>query len=341
MNETMRSAAAEYAAAQAAHESCESELARRAKMLEQVDADAAALPGKEALLQSKASEAADADAERSIASDDAVRTIDAKLKRVRGEEDAASRDLNQTRARLQALESKIETSDEAVRSAANVLSAEIGALEARLTSAISSELAAALRPVIAVLAKARAIGGPQMTLLASSAVVPDPAARIDITGQSTFCSNLLDAEPDEQQAGAADAIRQAMLPFRATLAKARGLPSYVPLSKRPPPYVRRGYTIGRDTSETRAANGTSPGAPAMPAPDGGQSRLTSDLAPHAGARGGSDRPHRDAPGVALERARTFEQSRGLQGSAELDSSEFVPRIASASSRGRSEFDPLA
>jgi hypothetical protein len=340
MNETMQSAAAEYAAAQAAHESCEREIARRAKMLEQVDADAAALPGKEALLQSKASEAADVDAERSIASEDAVRTIDAKLKRVRGEEDAASRDLNQTRARLEALESKIETSDEAVRSAANTLSAEIGALEARLTSEISCELAAALRPVIAVLAKARAIGGPQMTLLASSAVVPDPAAGIDIVGRSTFCSNLLDAVPDELQAGAADAIRQTMLPLRATLAKARGLPSYVPLSKRPKPYVRRGYTIGR-TSETRAANGTSPGEPVTRAPDGGQTGLTSDLASHAGARGGDDRPRGDAPGVALERARAFEQSRGLQGRAELDSSEFVPRIASAGSRGGSEFDPLA
>jgi hypothetical protein len=339
MNETMRSAAAEYAAAQAARENCETELARNTKMRAQIDADAAALPGKDAQLQSKASEAADLDAERSIASDDAVRGIDAKLKRVRGDEDAASRELNQTKARLGALEGKMEASDEAVRSAANALSAEIGVLEARLASEISSELAAALKPAIAVLAKARAIGSPQMALFARSAVVPDPAEWIAVTSESgTVCSNLLDAASDEQQAGAADAIRQAMLPFRATLAKAHGLPSYVPLSKRPPPYVRRGYTI----SEPRAASGTSPREPGMRAPDGGQTGLTSDRAAHAGARGGSDdRPRGDGPGIALERARAFDKSRGLQGSAELDSSEFVPRIASASLRGGSEFDPLA
>jgi hypothetical protein len=339
MDGTIQFAAAEYDSALAARTRCVAELERNAKMRQQIDADAAALPAKEALLQSKASEAADLDAERSIASDEAVRAIDAKLKRVRGEEDAAGRDLNQVRARLAALEAKMEASDEAVISAAGALSGEIGFLEAALASAISNELAAALKPAIAVLAKARAIGGAQMNLLVAGAVVPDPAASISLMGEAAFCTNLLHAAPDAQHEEAAGGIREALAPLRATLAAARGLARYLPLGKRPKPYVRRGYTMDGVTRENLAAN-ASAAAAALPTPDAGQARLSHER-PSASARRSVDAPPgAHAPGVALERARTFERSRGLQGHDELDASEFIPRVAAARSGGGSEFDPL-
>jgi hypothetical protein len=95
------------------------------------------------------------------------------------------------------------------------------------------------------MARGRAIGGLELRDFLAAALVPDPDGFMRFPAGGGWVNqgaNLLDMPPDDIGAAAARAITEGLKPVRESLAAARAHSNYVPLAKRPKPYVRKGYT---------------------------------------------------------------------------------------------------
>jgi hypothetical protein len=230
----------------AARDAVEAARQRSARVREQVDATAMQITALEGEVHKLQTDLANREAERALADDGAAKKLDAEIKRLAGDLDSKSRELNRARNLLQALETKAPEIDEEVRAAGTVLQSEQGIWASNAAQALRNELQEAVRPLVRVMARARAVGGPELRDFLSAALVPDPEGfmRFPVSGGGWVNqgTNLLDAPPDEIGAAAARAISENLKPVRESLAAVRSHGDYVPLAKRPKPYVRKGRT---------------------------------------------------------------------------------------------------
>lgn len=237
----------------AAKDELDSAKQKATKLRQRVDEAAADAVALKLEVDSLTLELSGKQADRALADDDQVKALDGEIKKLIEKVDAKSRELNRMNALVEALEAKAPQVDEDVAVAKNLLNWERGVWVGSILDTLRDELAEAVRPLIGVLAKAKAMSqcseGLRDTLLA--AWVPDPQNFMRMTNGAYSCNqgrNLLDGRPDEHQRAEAEAITIALLPINQLISAPHS--EYVPLAKRPKPYVRKGYTMhGRAADE--------------------------------------------------------------------------------------------
>lgn len=185
-------------------------------------------------------------ADRALADDNQAAIIDAGLKKLTTNLDAKTREWNRVVATTQALEAKAPEIDEDVSIAQNLLSLERGLWLGPVLETLQTELTEAVRPVVGILAKIKALRlcSPTLQDVASAAWVPDPLNfMLSTNGVYSYNNgrNLLDDAPNEQQRAEAEAILVAVLSVNQLISGHHE--KYVPLEMRPKPYVRKGYTM--------------------------------------------------------------------------------------------------
>ncbi|WP_342616977.1 hypothetical protein [Rhodoferax sp. GW822-FHT02A01] len=225
------------------------------KLRQRVDESAADIVTQNAELDRLTRELSEKQADRALADDDQVKALDAEIKKLIDKVDAKSRELNRTRNLIEALEVKAPEVDAAVVDAQQILGIERHIWSEVIIDAIRDELEAAVRPLIGVMAKAKAFGrfnGFLSDFLNAAWVPADPKSFLRAANGAyayNIGRNLLDGSPDDAQRAHADAIVAAVAPIYQQLNMKHA--EYVPLDKRPKPYVKKGYTMrGQAADET-------------------------------------------------------------------------------------------
>jgi hypothetical protein len=178
---------------------------------------------------------------------------------------AAQQRLRSAHIRVSGLEDKAVTIDAEVQAATFMLSAELQQYYESVKPALAAEMEAAVKPVIAVLAKVGAFGLPMRDVM-RSAFIGNPAD-FHLVGPGMLShdwrgTNLLTQPPLEADVSVATEIQAMLAPAVQALVRGRAHPEYVPLARRPKPYVIKGYTH----------DGTSrkPAPPVADLPNGGR-----------------------------------------------------------------------
>jgi hypothetical protein len=90
-----------------------------------------------------------------------------------------------------------------------------------------------------------------------AAFVPDPKGfnRVQSHGGGfmNFGTNLLAEQPEPEHGALAADLRETLAPVRASIAAGKALGTYVPLAKRPKPYVIKGQKVGLGWKESPPA----------------------------------------------------------------------------------------
>jgi hypothetical protein len=257
-----------------AHQKALDDLVAKAKKTRAaVDETATQLPLLDEELQELTAKLAVKDADRWTAEDSEVKALDAEVKKFADALDAKQRALNRARNALIIHEARAPEHDEEVQAAVIVLENDLIAFGGDMTENLRAELLEKVKPLQGVFEAFRAIGalgGPGVRDVIEAAYVPDPKGfmRMQASGMGwmNYGTNLLAEAPEAEHAQQAGAIVEALRPVRASLAAAKGLGAYVPLDKRPKPYVRRGYSHEGVKGDSRKFGGDD-SAPAPKASD--------------------------------------------------------------------------
>lgn len=226
-----------------------------------VDETAAQIPALDAQVQELTAKLAEKDADRAIAEDVDVKGLDAEVNRLGADLDSTQRGLNRARNALKVHEERAPALDEEVRAAVVVLENDLLTFSGDLTERLRAEILERCKPLQGAFAALRALGplgGVGVRDVIDAAYIPDPRGFVRMQGGTGVGSincgtNLLAGEPEPEHAELAKAITQALAPVRASLVAGKALGSYVPLDKRPKPYVRKGWSSQGVTGERRAA----------------------------------------------------------------------------------------
>lgn len=179
--------------------------------------------------------------------------LPAKQKQIKALDTAvAEKDLavRHAKARLQALEARAPDLDEKIEIAIGFVRVEAGIASQSLRSEIAEELRSKIHDLQLIYAKVRALHGlvrdDRLRDFLHSALIPDLDHCLRVTsldGTYEASTNLLDTISDDTAAAEA-LVSEAMRPITEVLALARNHRPYVPLAKRPAPYVRKGAWDG-------------------------------------------------------------------------------------------------
>lgn len=252
------------AAAQAARNDC-------AKVAAKINEAAAQLPALEADLQRLAGEVGAEEGKLALADAPAeIKRHEKVIKDLMAESETKEREVKRLRARIQALEEQAPALDEALRAAVSDLRIEFSGWQSDLADRIGSELEVLVAPIrqLVAMAKAAAYGAGTSNLsdFVAAAYIPSPSNFLrtrDHGGWVNLGRNLLEGLPNSLPAEAA-AITAQCLPVLQALRAAESHTAYVPLARRPVPYVRKGVEIRGWTSKSDG-DGDAPGAAAAPA----------------------------------------------------------------------------
>ncbi|MBJ9674502.1 hypothetical protein [Burkholderia gladioli] len=158
--------------------------------------------------------------------------------------------LRRAKARLEALEARAPDLDEKIEIAIGYVRIEASIAADSLRAEIAEELRTKVRDLQLIYAKVRALNGLVRTERTSdflmSALIPDLDHSLRVTTKAgTFeqSTNLLEVKSDDTSAAEA-VVSEALRPITDALLLARKHRPYVPLAKRPTPYVRKGAWDG-------------------------------------------------------------------------------------------------
>ncbi|MBU9379411.1 hypothetical protein [Burkholderia gladioli] len=158
--------------------------------------------------------------------------------------------LRRAKARLEALEARAPDLDEKIEIAIGYVRIEASIAAGSLRAEIAEELRTKVRDLQLIYAKVRALNGLVRTERTSdflmSALIPDLDHSLRVTTKAgTFeqSTNLLEVKSDDTSAAEA-VVSEALRPITDALLLARKHRPYVPLAKRPTPYVRKGAWDG-------------------------------------------------------------------------------------------------
>lgn len=233
-----------------------------------VDETAAQIPALEAQVQELGAKLAEKDADRAIAEDADIKALDAEIKKLGADLDSTQRELNRARNALKVHEERAPEHDEVVRAAVNVLENDLLTFSSDVIERLRTEILEKVKPLQGVFAAFRALGplgGIAIRDVIDAAYIPDPKGFVRMQGGTGVGSlncgtNLIAQEPEPDHAELAKAISQALAPVRASLVAGKALGSYVPLARRPKPYVRQGMVSGEATRAAAAARENSEAA---------------------------------------------------------------------------------
>ncbi|WP_432731461.1 hypothetical protein [Variovorax sp. W6] len=201
------------------------------------------------------SERATAEAALALADGDEVKALDKAALRLDTDLGAKERELRRLRARIAALEVEGPKLHEAVRLRAQELDVELGLWSNAAAEALTPEVEAAAKQLAVTIEKAHAIGGPTMRDFTDAAYVPRPSGfmrqRVN-GGWYNAGANLL--EPSQGLGPEATEIQSLIAPIRQAAVNGKVYPEYVPLARRPGPYVRKGVEVRQGGTHAPAAD---------------------------------------------------------------------------------------
>jgi hypothetical protein len=244
------------------HQKALDELVAKAKKTRAaVDVAAAQIPALDAEVQELTAKLAVKDADRYTAEASEVKSLDAEVKKLVDALDSKQRALNRAKNALIVQEARAPEHDEEVRSAVVVLENDLIDFGDTAIDLLRAELLEKVKPLQGVFAAMRVISlntaGMAAREFVDAAFLPDPKEfnRASVGGRMHFGTNLLAESPEPEYAQHAQAMSVALAPIRASLAAGKALGSYVPLDRRPKPYVRKGYShSAADDASWRARN---------------------------------------------------------------------------------------
>lgn len=258
-------------------------LADRKKLDEKIDAMPGAIATITATIEQHTKELTEAMGEHALA-DEGTAQHKALAKQVKDLTESLATEEQRLRTanlRVQGLEGQAAKVDEQIQPAINELQVAVSAYFSGAKAAVSAALEEAVKPLRGVLAIAEALGEPLRDTL-RGAMVPNPHSYRLLQplrqGVTHIGENLLDTAPTEQDAAAAQEVRSLIAPAIAALANGRAHRAYVPLAKRPKPYVLRGYSYEGVKGDARSF-GDKPDA--EPAPNTPQETGPKPLKPSA------------------------------------------------------------
>lgn len=225
-------------------------LNQRRKLEDAVNAAPAEINSSEAELSSLRQQMASVEADIVLADDGHVPAMQKQinaLSKAIAEKDFA---VHRAKARLEALEARAPELDDKIEVAIGFVRIEAGIAAQSVRADIAEELRNKLFDLRLIYAKVRALSAIALDNrtrdFLESAVIPDldHCMRITtITGTYEASVNLLSLK-DDDTAAAESLISKSMGPITEVLALARKYRPYVPLAKRPAPYVRKGTWDG-------------------------------------------------------------------------------------------------
>ncbi|NML43508.1 hypothetical protein HHL11_07095 [Ramlibacter sp. G-1-2-2] len=277
-----------------AHQKTLDELITKAKKTRAaIDETAAQIPLLDVEAQELTAKLAVTDADRCTAEDSEVKALDAAIKKLAEALDSKQRALARAKNVLIVHEARAPEHDEAVQAAVIVLQNDLIAFGNGVMEQARAELLEKVKPLQGLFAALRTIGATgearAVREFVEAAYVPDPKGFSNSVGyERRFGTNLLAEQPDPEHAQLAAHLSAALAPIRASLAAGKALGTFVPLDRRPRPYIRRGDSPGE---LTRAGNAARIAAQGQVAP----SEITSS-APQAS---GFTRKHR-ADGTSID-----------------------------------------
>lgn len=247
------------AAAQAARNDC-------AKVAAKIDEAAAQLHALEADLRRLASDVGAEEGKLALADAPAeIRRHEKVVKDLLTESEMKEREVKRLRARIQALEEQAPALDEALRAAVSDLRIEFSGWQSGLAARIGTELEALVAPIRTLVAIANAAahgaGANSLSDFVAAAYIPDPDGFIRTPvahGWENRGRNLLQGLPNTRPAEA-EAVAVQCLPVLQALRAGESHKAYVPLARRPVPYVRKGYEV-RSWESKSDADAPSPAA---------------------------------------------------------------------------------
>ncbi|CBJ50351.1 hypothetical protein [Ralstonia solanacearum] len=165
------------------------------------------------------------------------------IRKLADELTAKERELSRAKARLNALEARAPEIDAAIDEAARMLNLEVGMLAESFKVRICEELREAVKPLLPIMDKARAMGRPFNDYF-QAAYLPDPEGFILSTQYIGAISGHVGVNLLNGASGEPNPIMEVMAPVNEALNALRAHRAYVPLAKRPKPYVRKGAWDG-------------------------------------------------------------------------------------------------
>ncbi|MGA3845967.1 hypothetical protein ACI2UC_20310 [Ralstonia nicotianae] len=165
------------------------------------------------------------------------------IRKLADELTAKERELSRARARLDALEARAPEIDAAIDEAARMLKLEVSMLAGSFKVRICEELREAVKPLLPIMERARAVGLPFNDYF-QAAYLPDPEGFILSTQYIGAISGHVGVNLLNGASGEPNPITEVMAPVNAALNALRAHRPYVPLAKRPKPYVRKGAWDG-------------------------------------------------------------------------------------------------
>lgn len=242
-----------------AREAIEAAQARCKKLASQVDETAALLPSLEADVQRTQTDLAAEEGALALCEKADVKRHEKAIERLSTELADKERDLRRARAKIEALEGMAPELDEQVAARASEAQVEKGIWIQEAIATLSVEIEQAVKPLQAVIAKARAMQSSfaqqELQDFVQAVWLPEPQGFMRLQSQhglDNVGTNLL-GQCDEVGQAAAHGVAEALSQLQRVLSGARAHSAYIPLAKRSKPYVRRGYVVqGRDYFSDKA-----------------------------------------------------------------------------------------
>lgn len=218
-------------------------LARRKLLDEAANAAPVQIAGLEQEINRLRGEIAGREADTALCADADLAGIERAIKKLESELVTKETELRRTKARIEALEARAPEVDAAIDTAGGVLNLEVSMLVASFKSLVAQEMREAAKALLPIMERARAMG-PQLNDFCVAAYLPDPEtfmlSAINYKSQNGNVGvNLLRGE-----SGMPNPVVEVMKPVNEALAALGRHSAYVPLAKRPKPYVRKGTYDG-------------------------------------------------------------------------------------------------
>ncbi|WP_343661101.1 hypothetical protein [Ralstonia sp.] len=218
-------------------------LARRKLLDEAADASPARIAEIEQDANRLRGEISSQEADIALCDEAEVPAKEKAVRKLADELTVKERELSRAKARLDALEARAPEIDAAIDEAAHTLNLEVGMLAESFKVRISEELREAVKPLLPIMEKARAVGRPFNDYF-QAAYLPDPEGFIVNTKSAGAIFGHVGVNLLNGTSGEPNPITEVMEPVNAALNALRAHRAYVPLAKRPKPYVRKGAWDG-------------------------------------------------------------------------------------------------
>ncbi|MCL9851198.1 hypothetical protein RSP673_011140 [Ralstonia solanacearum P673] len=218
-------------------------LARRKLLDEAANAAPAQIAGLEQEINRLRGEIAGREADTALCAGADLAGIERAIKKLESELATKETELRRAKARIEALEARAPEIDAAIDTAGGALNLEVSMLVARFKSVVAQEMREAAKALQPIMERARAMG-PQLNDFCVGAYLPDPEtfmlSAVNYKSQNGNAGvNLLRGE-----SGMPNPVVEVMKPVNEALAALGRHSAYVPLAKRPKPYVRKGTYDG-------------------------------------------------------------------------------------------------